>query len=267
MAGKKKLQGQVAIVTGASRGLGLAVAEWLTQAGAGGAMGARSEDLVIAEARRLAKAGARAWGIPADVSDLAQVEQVIAATLERFGRIDILVNNAAVIWPIDEVGEADPDEWAYNIHVNLVGPFYMAHSVLPTMVEQRFGRIINVSSGLSTTPYSGFSAYGAAKAGLDQFTRILALELKGTGVTANVIYPGMVDTDMQADIRSVDTSESVIDLSMFHQAAEAGGLISAQVAARRIGWLAGPWSRNRSGEIFTFRDEGWLAEVEKDLTP
>lgn len=265
MAGKKKLQGQVAIVTGASRGLGLAVAEWLTQAGAAVALAARSEDQVIAEARRLAKAGARAWGIPADVSDLAQVEQVIAATLERFGRIDILVNNAAVIWPIDEVGEADPDEWAYNIHVNLVGPFYMAHSVLPTMVEQRFGRIINVSSGLSTTPYSGFSAYGAAKAGLDQFTRILALELKGTGVTANVIYPGMVDTDMQADIRSVDTSESVIDLSMFHQAAEAGGLISAQVAARRIGWLAGPWSRNRSGEIFTFRDEEWLAQVEQDL--
>jgi 3-oxoacyl-[acyl-carrier protein] reductase len=264
MAGKKKLQGQVAIVTGGSRGLGLALAEWLVGAGAAVVLVARSEERVIDEARRLAKTG-RVWGIAADVSDLAQVEQVVDTALDRFGRIDILVNNAAIIWPIDEVGEADPEEWAYNIHVNLVGSFYMAHSVLPTMIEQRYGRIVNVSSGLSTIPYAGLSAYSTAKAGLDQFTRILALEVKDAGITVNGLYPGMVDTAMQADLRSVDTSESTIDLSMFQAAAEAGTLVSAHDAARRLLWLVGPWSRGRTGEIFSFRDQAWLAQVENDI--
>lgn len=261
---KKKLQGQVAIITGSSRGLGLAAAEWLVQAGAAVVLTARSEEKVLAEAKRLAKLG-RAWGVAADISDLAQVETVVETALEKFGRIDILVNNAAVVWPIDEVGEADPDEWAYNIHVNLVGPFYMAHTVLPTMIEQKYGRIVNVSSGLSTIPYAGMSAYGAAKAGLDQLTRILALEVKNIGITVNALYPGIVDTDMQADIRSVDTTDSVLDLTMFHEAHEGNRLVPPEVAARQVYWLVGPWSRQRTGEIFTFRDEAWLAQVAKDI--
>jgi NAD(P)-dependent dehydrogenase (short-subunit alcohol dehydrogenase family) len=265
MAGKKKLQGQVAIVSGASRGLGLALAGLLTRAGAAVVMAARSEEQLQREAQRLTKAGGRALAVPTDVTDVTQVETLVETALEKYGRIDILVNNAALVWPLDEVGEADPDEWAYNIHANLVGPFYLAHHVLPTMIEQHYGRIVNVSSGLGSAVYAGFSAYGAAKAGLDQFTRILALELKEAGITVNGIYPGMVDTDMQADIRSVDTSESSLDLSMFQQAAEAGKLISADEAAKRIYWLVGPWSRQRSGEFFSFRDEAWLAQVERDI--
>lgn len=264
MPGKQKLQGQVAIITGGSRGLGLGVATWLTQAGAAVVLTARSAEQVVEQAQQLRRQGARAWGVMADVSDFEQGEQVVASTLEQFGRIDILVNNAAITWPIDEVGEADPDEWAYNIHVNLVGPFYMAHAVLPIMIEQRYGRIVNISSGLGQTPYSGLSAYGAAKAGLDQFTRILALEVQDAGITVNGLYPGMVDTDMQADIRSVDTSESVLDLSMFHRAYEAGTLISAYEAARRIYWLVGPWSRAQTGKIFSFRDAEWVAQVDRD---
>jgi NAD(P)-dependent dehydrogenase (short-subunit alcohol dehydrogenase family) len=265
MAGKKKLQGQVAIITGASRGLGLATAEQLVQAGAAVSLVARSEEQVMYEAGRLAQDGGRAVGIAADVSDLEQVEHAVARTLSQFGRIDILINNAAVVWPIDEIGAADPDEWAYSIHVNLVGPFYLAHAVLPGMIEQGHGRILNVSSGLSSIPYTGMSAYGAAKAGLDQLTRILALELKETGITANSLYPGMLDTDMQADIRSVDTTESTLDLSMFHQAYEGGRLVPPHEAARLVYWLVGPWSRGRSGEVFSFRDKAWLAQVEQDL--
>lgn len=265
MAGKKKLQGQVAIITGGSRGLGLAAAEWLAGAGAAVVLTARSEEQVVAAANQLTAGGGRAWGVAADVSDLEEVTGVVETTLEKFGRIDILVNNAAVVWPVEEVGEADPDEWAYSIHVNLVGPFYLAHSVLPTMIEQRYGRIVNVSSGLSSIAYAGLSAYSAAKAGLDQFTRILALEVKSAGITVNALYPGMVNTDMQADLRSVDTSESTLDLSLFHNAHEAGKLVSPQAAARPIYWLVGPWSRGRTGEVFSFRDEAWLAQVAKDI--
>lgn len=265
MTFRKKLQGQVAIVTGSSRGLGLAAAEWLVQAGAAVTLLARSEEVVVAEAQRLSKSGGRAWGLAADVSDQAQMEEAVATTLERFGRIDIIVNNAAVVWPIDEVGEADPDEWAYNIHVNLVGPFNLIHSALPTMIEQKYGRIVNVSSGLSQIAYAGLSAYSAAKAGLDQLTRILALEVKDAGITVNALYPGIVDTDMQADIRSVDTADSVLDLSMFHEAQENNRLLAPRLAARQIYWLVGPWSRHRTGEIFTYRDQAWLDQVAKDI--
>jgi NAD(P)-dependent dehydrogenase (short-subunit alcohol dehydrogenase family) len=265
MAGKKKLQGQVAIVTGGSRGLGLATAEWLVGAGAAVVIAARGEDQVVAAAKQLRGRGGHAWGLPTDVSDLAQVEALVHGTVERFGRIDILINNAALVWPVDEVGEADPDEWAYAVHVNLVGPFYLAHAVLPYMIEQRYGRIVNVSSGLSSIPFPGLSAYSAAKAGLDQLTRILALEVKSAQITVNGLYPGMVDTDMQADIRSVDTSESAIDLTLFHREYEAGRLVTPQQAAKLIYWLVGPWSRTRTGEIFSFRDEAWQAQVERDI--
>jgi NAD(P)-dependent dehydrogenase (short-subunit alcohol dehydrogenase family) len=262
---RKKLQGQVAIITGGSRGLGLATAEQLVQAGATIVLTARSEDQVTAAATDLSKNGARVLGIAADVADLEHVERVVDTTLAQFGRIDILVNNAATVWPIDEVAETDPDEWAYNIHVNLVGPFYMAHHVLPAMLEQKQGRIVNVSSGLGHIPIAGLSAYGAAKAGLDQLTRVLALELMNSGVTVNALYPGILNTDMQADLRSVDTSESVLDLKMFHEAYETGKIALPATAARMIYWLVGPWSRQHNGEIFTSRDQAWLEQVKRDL--
>ncbi len=259
---RKKLQGQVAIITGSSRGLGLAAAEQLIQAGATVVLTARSADQVAAAASRL---GERALGIPADVSDWEQVGQLVDETLQRFRRIDILINNAALVWPVDEVVESDPEEWAYNIHVNLIGPYYLAHAVLPTMQEQNYGRIVNVSSGLSHIPYAGLSAYGAAKAGLDQLTRVLALEVANSGITVNALYPGILDTDMQADLRSVDTEDSVLNLSMFHEAHEGGALVAPSQAARLLYWLVGAWSRQHNGEIFTSRDQAWLAQVERDL--
>lgn len=262
---KKKLQGQVAIITGSSRGLGLATAELFVQAGATVVLTARNETQVAAEAARLSKNGAKVLGVAADIADLEHVTNLVDTTLERFRRIDILVNNAATVWPVDEVVEADPEEWAYSVHVNLVGPFYMAHCVLPTMLEQKSGRIINVSSGLGHLPYAGLSAYGAAKAGLDQLTRVLALELKNTGVTVNALYPGILNTDMQADLRSVDTTESVLDLKMFHEAYETGRIAPPDTAARMIYWLSGSWSKGRNGEIFTSRDQAWLAQVVRDV--
>ena len=141
----------------------------------------------------------------------------------------------------------------------------MIYGVLPTMLEQRYGRIVNVSSGLGQLPVAGLSAYGAAKAGLDQVTRVLALETAKTGITVNALHPGVVDTDMQADLRSVDTGDSRLDLQMFHDFQEKGQLLSPLHVARLIYWLVGPWSRERSGEIFSFRDAAWLAQVDQDL--
>ena len=268
MAGRK-LQGQVAVVTGASRGIGAAAARRLAQAGASLVLMARGEAEVEAVAAQIRDGGARAIAVPADVSDSEQIEEVIEAAVEQFGRVDILVNNAAVVWPVDEVAEADAEEWAYAIHINLIGPFYMARNVLPLMQAQSYGRILNLSSGAATTPIPGMSAYCAAKAGLDMFTRTLALELTGsdlgTKVTVNTLYPGHVDTEMQADIRSVDTSESALDFAPWHDWHERGQLDDPAHIADQIYWLVGPWSRGRSGESFRSSDAAWREQVARDL--
>jgi len=262
---KKKFQGQVAIVTGASRGLGTGIAEHFVRGGATVVLTARTVEGLAAEADRLRALGGTVLTFAADVSDPEQVQQLIDQTLEEYERIDILVNNAGVIWPIDEVSETDPDEWVYNIHVNLIGPFYMSHAVLPVMLAQQYGRIINISSGLSRSAVAGLSAYGTAKAGLDHFTRILGVEVAQSGITVNALHPGVIDTDMQTDLRSVDTGDSTVDLKMFHDFYESDQLVSPWVAGRLVYWLAGPWSKMHNGEIFTFRDESWLAQVDHDL--
>lgn len=262
---RKKLQGQVAIITGGSRGIGAAAAALLAEAGAALVLTARNAEQVEAAAARLRGQGARAIGVAADVADPEQVEEVVESALDQFNRVDILVNNAGVIWPLEEVAETDADEWAYTIQVNLLGPFFMARNVLPLMLDQRYGRILNISSGLAVNPMVGSSAYCTSKAGLDMFTRVLALEIEGSGVTANAFYPGMVDTDMQVDIRSVDTSESKLDLSRFHERYEQGALISPADTARQIYWLVGPWSRSQNGVIFRSNDPAWLQQVDADL--
>jgi NAD(P)-dependent dehydrogenase (short-subunit alcohol dehydrogenase family) len=264
MAGKK-LQGQVAIVTGAGRGIGAAAARRLARGGATVVLAARTEEEVEAVAAELRTQGSRAIAVAADVSDLTGVEEIVESALEQFDRVDILVNSAGVIWPLEEIAEVDPEEWAYNVMINLVGPFFMVRNVLPVMLDQGYGRILNISSGAATTPILGASAYCTAKAGLDMFTRTLALELQGSKVTANLLYPGHVDTAMQEDIRSVDTTDTRLDTTFWHDLHARGGLQTPAATADLIYWLAGPWSRGHNGAAFGADDGEWLAQVQRDL--
>jgi len=261
----QKLQGQVAIVTGGGRGIGAAAALRLAAAGAAVVIAARSADQVENVAAQIRADGGRAIGVETDVSNLADVEETVESALDQFGRIDMLLNNAAIVWPVDEVAETDPEEWAYNIHVNLIGPVYLANNVLPIMLEQSYGRILNVGSGADSSPIPGASAYCAAKAGLYMFTRVLAQEMAQSGITVNYLSPGMVDTEMQADIRSVDTSESGLDLAHFHTAHEEGRLHAPEMIAEYIYWLFGPWSRTHNGERFEVGNAAWTEQVRRDL--
>ena len=216
-------------------------------------------------AAELRKKGSRAIAVAADVSDLAGVEEIVESALEQFDRVDILVNNAGIIWPLEEIVDVDPEEWAYNVMINLMGSFFMVRNVLPVMMDQGTGCILNISSGASSSPILGASAYCTAKAGLDMFARTLALELAGLKVRANLFYPGHVDTSMQEDIRSVDTTDTRLDTTYFHDLHARGVLRTPEAVADMIYWLVGPWSRMRSGDEFYADDEAWLAQVQKDL--
>jgi NAD(P)-dependent dehydrogenase (short-subunit alcohol dehydrogenase family) len=261
----KQLQGQVALITGGGRGIGKAAAAELAALGAAVVVNARSRDQVESVAAALVAQGAQAVGIPGDVSDPKQVEAITQAVLDRFGRIDILINNAAVIWPVKDVVDTKIEEWAYNIEVNLLGPFYLTHSVLPHLIRQKYGRIVNVSSGAAINPIVGASAYSTSKAGMDMFTRALAHEIANTGVTINSFHPGMVDTEMQVELRGIDTSDASFDLGRFHDAYAQGQLRSPKDVGRAICWLAGPWSHEHNGKIFRTADEEWIRQVNADV--
>ena len=179
------LEGHVAVVTGASRGVGRAIAEALEARGLS----------VATVARRSAQ-------FTADVSDPADVDRLKTAVEAEFGRPTVLVNAAGVFGPISLVKDSDPGEWVETLMIDAVGPYLVSRAFLNGMLNAGWGRIVNLSSAASLhTPRRLNSAYGTAKVALNQFTRHLAAEIEGTGVTANVIHPGDVKTAMWADIR------------------------------------------------------------------
>ena len=153
-------------------------------------------------AAQIAAAGGTAAAFPADVTDAAAVDAMAAGVRTGLGAPTILVNAAGVFGPIRMVRDVDPDAWVATVMVNAMGPFRTVRAFLPGMLEQGWGRIVNVTSAASLHPPGALnSAYGTSKAALNQFTRHLAAEVHGTGVTANVFHPGDVKTEIWADIR------------------------------------------------------------------
>jgi NAD(P)-dependent dehydrogenase (short-subunit alcohol dehydrogenase family) len=185
--------GRVAIVTGAWRGLGRDAAARLYARGASVAVNTRDE----ARAQQVARAlGERAMAVPGDVTDPRAPEQIVGKTLERFGRLDILVNNAALARST-RFEQLDAEEWRLAIETNMTAPFLLIKAALPAMKAQRYGRIINISSSAGRTVSTlGGAHYTASKAGLLGLTRAAAKELGKFGITVNAICPGMIDTEL-----------------------------------------------------------------------
>jgi NAD(P)-dependent dehydrogenase (short-subunit alcohol dehydrogenase family) len=195
-------RGRVAVVTGGGRGLGRAIALGLASRGAVVAAVARDMEQ-LSETQRLGRdAGSRIETIACDVSEHEAVARLASEVERRLGRPTILVNAAGIFGPIALMQDADPEEWRQTIMIDAVSAFYTANVFLGGMLEAGWGRIVNVTSAASLHPPGPVnSAYGTAKAALNQLTRHLAAEIAGTGVTANVIHPGDVKTAMWADIR------------------------------------------------------------------
>ena len=198
----QSLTGKIAVVTGAGRGVGREIARSLAASGAQVALVSRSAGQLHETARLITEAGGKASVIPADVSTQAGVDLVATRVKTHLGRVDMLVNAAGVFGPIQMIRDSDPDRWIETLTINTIAPYLMCRAFMGGMIKAGWGRIVNVTSAAALHPPGPLnSAYGTSKVALNQFTRHLAAELQGTGVTANVIHPGDVKTDMWAAIR------------------------------------------------------------------
>lgn len=235
------LTGQTALVTGGSRGIGFAVAQELLAAGASVMITARTG---VEEA--VAELGAGAAGIVCDVADYGQAEKAVAATVERFGGLSLLINNAGVIDPIGPLADSDPASWAQNIQINLNGVYNMARAALPGMIAAGGGAIVNVSSGAAHRPLDGWSAYCSGKAGVAMLTRALHLETNGQGIRTFGFAPGTVDTGMQVKIRA----SGINQISQIPRE-NLGGV---QPPAQIIAYLCSDQAADLSGEELAISD-------------
>lgn len=202
MTSNVELGGKVALVTGASRGVGQAIALVLAAHGATLALVARSIDALQDTAQRIDEAGGNARTFPCDLTDGDAIDALASAVHAHISAPAILVNAAGMFGPIHAVQGSDAKAWIDTQMLNVIAPYRLCRAFVGGMVDAGWGRIINVSSAAALhTPGPFNSAYGVSKVALNQLTRQLAAEIAGTGVTANAIHPGDVKTEMWADIR------------------------------------------------------------------
>ena len=242
------LDGKIAVVTGGSRGIGREICLELARRGAdvaflyAGNAGAAEETLSLLRAQNI-----RAEAYQCDISDASAVREVFKTLLASFGKVDILVNNAGVTR--DKLAMMMKEEdFERVLSVNLQGAFYCAKQVIPVMVRQRSGKIINISSVSGLMGNAGQCNYAASKAGLIGLTKSLARELASRGITCNAVAPGFVETDMTASLADNNPLVENIPLKRFAKPAE---------VAKLVGFLASPDADYITGE--TIRIDGGLA--------
>jgi len=195
-----ELEGKLALVTGASRGIGRAIAYELAKEGADVIINFRgSEDKAKELAQEIEKLGKKAYLAKFDVSDFEEVKKNIKKIEDNIGNINILVNNAGITRDTLFLRMKE-DDWDKVLKTNLYSVFYVTQAVLPMMIKERWGRIINISSVVAFTGNPGQTNYAAAKAGIIGFTKALALEVAGRNITVNVVAPGYIETDMTANL-------------------------------------------------------------------
>lgn len=246
-----KLANQVAIITGAGRGIGQAIAQAYAREGARLALAARSQIELEQTAAAIAKTGAQAIAVPTDVTDPAQAERLASAALTHFGRIDLLVNNAGISGPVGPLQDNDIAQWAETISVNLTGTFLVCRAVIPIMLKQGGGKIINLSGAGAANAWSNLSAYCASKAAVVRLTEVLAQELAPNNIAVNALGPGSVHTAMW-DQMTQDAARAGADF--IHQLGlqvTSGGGAPIDECAELAVWLASQESDNLTGRLIS----------------
>ena len=237
---------------GASRGIGAAVARTLAAEGASVFLVARSREPLERLANDIREQGGMAEILVHDLSEREAAEDAVAAVLKRFGRLDHLINNAAVIDPVQHIGEADPQAWARAIRINLGGVFLNCRAALPVFEKAGGGVIIMLSSGAAHRPVEGWSAYCASKAASLMLTRVMALET-GPQIRIYAFQPGAVDTDMLGNVREAGLSE------YSRRARET--LLPPELPSRVVAFLCRERPTDLSGQELSIRDPDLRARV------
>ncbi|MDE2779986.1 MAG: SDR family NAD(P)-dependent oxidoreductase [Chloroflexota bacterium] len=244
-----RLKDKVALITGAGRGIGQAIAMAYAREGAIIALAARSLDQLEETAKQAAALGAQTSIVRVDVTSQAEVEAMAAETRQRFGRVDILVNNAGIVGPIGALEDNDVESWVRTIQVNLVGTYLCCRSVIPIMAEAGGGRIINLSGSGSTSAPHYLSAYGSSKAAIIRLTEILSLELADKNIQVNALGPGSIHTGMWEEITDGAQAAGETELYEFGLQVTGGGGASIERAAELAVWLASDAADGLSGRL------------------
>ena len=248
-----RLKGQVALVTGGGRGIGRAIAQTLAAEGAAVAVLARSAGELDETVRHIEKDGNRALSISADVTNEEAVRSAIKTIEEKFGAVDLLVNNAGTPKPLSPLWESDVSEWWRGMEVNLLGPALCSRFVLPGMVARKRGRIINIVSGAGTTAMTNFSSYVCSKTALIRFTECLALESKPYGVSIFSVAPGTVKTAMSE--YSLNSEEGKRWLPWFKRLFDEEFTVPVEQPAKLVLELASGRADTLSGRLFSVQDD------------
>ncbi|MEM1286449.1 MAG: SDR family oxidoreductase [Pseudomonadota bacterium] len=241
------LSNHVALITGASRGIGAATAHEFARQGAKVVLAARSTGDIDKHAAAIRSEGGKALAVACDVSDYDQVKAAVRQAEEAFGVVSILINNAGIIDPIARLDESDPDAWSRLIDINVKGVYHGARAVLPGMQKAGGGTIINISSGAATNTLEGWSAYCTSKAAVLMLTRMLHKEYGEQGIRSLGLSPGTVATEMQVQIKSSGINPvSQLDPSVH---------IPADWPAKTLAWMCTAEADDHLGGDISLRDE------------
>jgi NAD(P)-dependent dehydrogenase (short-subunit alcohol dehydrogenase family) len=264
-----KLADQVAIISGASQGLGFAIAQSFAREGAKLMLCARNAAQLAQAVHVLQQEFPQAQiaSLVADVSKLAQMEHLAAYTLETYGALHILVANAGVHGAKGSIDSVDPEEWAQAIEVNLKGTMWQCRAVFPHMKQQKFGKIIIISGGGATKPMPNMSAYAASKAGVVRFAETLSCEVKDFHIDVNTVAPGALNTRLLDDV--LNAGEEKVGKAMYQQLLQqkASGGASMQPASQLCVFLASHCSDGITGRLISALWDPWqkLPSLLKDL--
>lgn len=246
------MQERVILITGASRGLGAATALWLAQKKCSLALNARNASALDQVATRARDLGARVEVFPGDIGEVDFCQSVVEQAVKKFGHLNCLINNAAVIEPIGNFTKCDPRVWQKSVNINLVGPLALSHYAAQTL-SQNQGIVINVSTGAAVHPLPSWNMYCATKAGLHHLTRTMAAEERS--ITCLSLRPGVVDTAMQDQIRRDGPGNMPEDLTAyFQQLKDTKRLEPPEIPAKAMAWLALFAPKDWSGEMIEYTD-------------
>ena len=254
---KDVLNGRVAIITGAGRGIGRTIALAFSRLGASLTLAARTESELSETVKLCQDIGAQAQAVVTDVTDWDQVQNLVVAAFREYGEVDVLVNSAGIYGPIGPTIDVDLDAWKRGVEVNLYAPLYLCRALMPHFMQRRQGKIILLGGGGATAPLPNFSSYAASKAGLARLADTLAEELKPYNVQVNVIAPGLVDTRLQDEVLQAGNRAGGL-YEKIKQARETGkGAVSPEIAADLAVFLASEASGKLTGKLIAAPYDPW----------